>query len=135
MKATGWITSAVVVLMCAILQAQPTAAAGVRPEQQISQIETKATKASLRNDVAFFENLMADDYFGIGPAGNLVSKSEAIAERKSGAAAVARHKAIRGAHRSVRRHRDRYWSLDSERDIITARHQRCGPVHPDLSQR
>jgi len=85
MKATAWITSAVFVLVCAILQAQPPAGAGVLPGRQISQIETDAIKASLRNDVAFFENLMADDYFGIDPAGNVVSKSKAIADRKSGA--------------------------------------------------
>jgi hypothetical protein len=54
-------------------------------EKQIMQIERNARQASLRNDITFFEQTMADDYFGIGPAGDIDNKERAITERKSGA--------------------------------------------------
>ena len=79
------LATAVFTFMGALPQVNLSGAKATRPQQPISQIEAEATKASLQNDTAFFENLMADDYFGIGPAGNLVSKNQAIAERKSGA--------------------------------------------------
>jgi ketosteroid isomerase-like protein len=53
-------------------------------EQQIRDLHEQGRRAALKDDAAFFEKLLANQYFGIGGDGRLLTKAEAIEEFKSG---------------------------------------------------
>ncbi|MBZ5622720.1 MAG: nuclear transport factor 2 family protein [Acidobacteriia bacterium] len=53
-------------------------------KREVVEIERQGRQASRQNDVAFFERTLAQDYFGIGPSGDHVTKEKAMAERVSG---------------------------------------------------
>ena len=53
-------------------------------EQQIQKLEEQAKEASLKNDTAWFEKTLADNFVGVGGTGVVTDKSSAIGMRKSG---------------------------------------------------
>ena len=61
-------------------------AAGPAEEETVREImdlERQAKEAALHRDAAFVERTLADDYVAITPLGQIVSKAETIAARKS----------------------------------------------------
>jgi len=55
-------------------------------EQEIRQIEEQLRVAAIKSDVAVLERLLADDYTNINPNGLVRTRTEVIADVKSGAA-------------------------------------------------
>jgi uncharacterized protein DUF4440 len=53
-------------------------------EQQIRTLHDQGRQAALKGDAGFFEDHMADNYFGIGGDGRLRTKAESIQDLKSG---------------------------------------------------
>ena len=62
---------------------EKTAAAG-SVEQAIMQFESERREATLRNDPAYFERVLADDYMGTGMNGEVTDKAQTIANTKAG---------------------------------------------------
>jgi ketosteroid isomerase-like protein len=61
-------------------------AAGPAEEETVREImdlERQAKEAALHRDAAFVERTLADDYVAITPLGQIVSKAETIAARKT----------------------------------------------------
>jgi len=52
--------------------------------RQILELERQAKDASVHRDAAFAERTLADDYVAITPLGQVITKSETIAARRSG---------------------------------------------------
>jgi Domain of unknown function (DUF4440) len=52
--------------------------------QEVMGLADAWATAELRGDTAFLENLMADDFIGIGPLGFLLTKQEWLARHQSG---------------------------------------------------
>ncbi len=50
--------------------------------REILDLERQSKEAAIRRDVAFVERMLADDYVGIGPQGEVVTKTDTIAARK-----------------------------------------------------
>lgn len=66
--------------------AQATLLASPREQELIRQVldlERQAKEAALRRDVAFCERMLSEDYVAIGPLGQVTTKAETIAARKS----------------------------------------------------
>lgn len=53
-------------------------------EQQIQKLEEQTKEASLKNDTAWFEKTLADDFIGVGGTGLVSDKASTIAARKNG---------------------------------------------------
>jgi len=53
--------------------------------EQIEKLSDEGREAALKGDVSFLETNTTDDYTAIGNMGNVMSKSDAIQMRKSGA--------------------------------------------------
>jgi len=60
----------------------------VSVEQTLMQMERDWVQASLKKDTAVMEKMLADDWAGIDFSGKTVTKAQAIADLKSGAAAT-----------------------------------------------
>lgn len=58
---------------------------GTTDEQRLLQLERNWAQATVKGDVAFMERLYHTDYTFISPDGQLVTRSEDIADIKSGA--------------------------------------------------
>jgi len=61
-------------------------ASGSREEEivrEIVDLEHQATQAALHRDAAFSERTLADDYVAISPLGQIISKADTVAARKS----------------------------------------------------
>ena len=61
-------------------------ASGPREEQivrEIVDLEHQSTEAALHRDAAFSERTLADDYVAISPLGQIISKADTVAARKS----------------------------------------------------
>jgi hypothetical protein len=50
--------------------------------RQILELEKESKDAALRRDVAFAERVLAEDYVGIGPLGDVVTKADTVAARR-----------------------------------------------------
>ncbi len=50
----------------------------------IGQLEEQWRAATLSNDVAAIDRMLADDYVGIGPDGTIASKADELAARRDG---------------------------------------------------
>ena len=50
---------------------------------QVLELERQSKEASIRRDAVFAERMLTDDYVAIGPLGQVVTKSETIAARKT----------------------------------------------------
>ena len=50
--------------------------------RQILELERQSKEASIHRDVAFAERTLSDDYIGIGPLGQVTTKSDTVAARK-----------------------------------------------------
>ena len=53
-------------------------------EQEMVRLADAWATAELRGDTAFLENILADDFIGIGPLGFLLTKQEWLARHQSG---------------------------------------------------
>jgi hypothetical protein len=53
-------------------------------EQEVMRLADAWGTAELRGDTAFLENLLADDFVGVGPLGFLLSKQEWLERHRSG---------------------------------------------------
>jgi ketosteroid isomerase-like protein len=53
-------------------------------EQEVAQLVDTWATAELHSDTAFLENLLADDFVGVGPLGFLLSKQEWLVRHQSG---------------------------------------------------
>ena len=53
-------------------------------EQEMVRLADTWATAELRGDTAFLENLLADDFIGIGPLGFLLTRQEWLARHQSG---------------------------------------------------
>ena len=53
-------------------------------EQEIVRLADAWATAELRGDTAFLEDLLADDFIGIGPLGFLLTKQEWLARHQTG---------------------------------------------------
>jgi ketosteroid isomerase-like protein len=51
--------------------------------RQILELEKESKDASLRRDAGFAEHTLAEDYVGIGPLGDVVSKQDTITARRA----------------------------------------------------
>jgi uncharacterized protein (TIGR02246 family) len=60
-------------------------------EQEVAQLADTWATAELRGDTAFLEQVLADDFVGVGPLGFLLSKQEWLARHQSGVLHVAAH--------------------------------------------
>jgi ketosteroid isomerase-like protein len=60
------------------------ASAGGGVEQAIMQFENERLAATLNNDPAYFERVLADDYMGTGLSGEVTDKAQTIANTKAG---------------------------------------------------
>lgn len=54
-------------------------------DQQLSALDSQARQAAISGDASFLEEHLAANYIGINPQGEMSTKDEAIARRKSGA--------------------------------------------------
>jgi ketosteroid isomerase-like protein len=64
----------------------PSNASGTREEEivrEIIDLERQAKEAALHRDAAFSERTLADDYVAISPLGQIISKADTVAARKS----------------------------------------------------
>jgi hypothetical protein len=52
--------------------------------RQVLELEAQAKEAALRNDAAFAERTLADDYIAIGPLGNVLTKNDSVLARRGG---------------------------------------------------
>jgi ketosteroid isomerase-like protein len=50
--------------------------------REILQLERRTKEAALHGDAAFSQRMLADDYLGIGPLGNVITKSDTLAARR-----------------------------------------------------
>jgi ketosteroid isomerase-like protein len=50
--------------------------------RQVLEMERHTREATLRNDAAFTERILADDYIAIGPLGTVVTKAETVAAHR-----------------------------------------------------
>jgi uncharacterized protein (TIGR02246 family) len=75
--------AAVLALVSSAAFAQAPAGAGV--EKEIRELEEQLRAAAVKGDTAAFERLLADDYTSTNMNGLIRSKSEIIADLKSGA--------------------------------------------------
>src|SRR5881227_3188503 len=53
-------------------------------EQELLRLADAWATAELRGDAAFLENILADDFIGIGPLGFMLTKQEWLARHQSG---------------------------------------------------
>lgn len=53
-------------------------------EQEVAQLADTWATAELQRDTAFLEQLLADDFVGVGPLGFLLSRKEWLARHQSG---------------------------------------------------
>ena len=53
-------------------------------EQEMVRLADAWATAELRGDTAFLENILADDFIGIGPLGFLLTKQEWLARHQTG---------------------------------------------------
>src|SRR5256886_12789400 len=53
-------------------------------EQEVVHLADAWAAAELRGDTAFLENILADDFIGIGPLGFLLTKQEWLARHQTG---------------------------------------------------
>src|SRR5437660_9481463 len=53
-------------------------------EQEIVHLADAWATAELRGDTAFLENILADDFIGIGPLGFMLTKQEWLTRHQSG---------------------------------------------------
>lgn len=51
--------------------------------REILELERQSKDAAMRRDASFTERTLADDYLGIGPLGQVTTKSETVTARKS----------------------------------------------------
>ena len=73
-------------LLCLVSFAQEKNSAADHNQQAIREIleqERESKDAAIRRDVAFVERNYSDDYVGITPSGDVITKSESIAARKN----------------------------------------------------
>jgi ketosteroid isomerase-like protein len=61
-------------------------AQGGKDEQEILKINQEYNGASLKNDLAFFERVLADDYIYSGPTGRLLNRTQYLEEIRNEAA-------------------------------------------------
>jgi hypothetical protein len=54
-------------------------------EQELIKLENDSLQAFLKNDIAFYDRFLADDYMGTDEHGNVKTKAQEIAEIKAGA--------------------------------------------------
>jgi ketosteroid isomerase-like protein len=50
--------------------------------RQILELEKESKEAALRRDAVFSERTLADDYVGVGPLGDVVTKQDTISARR-----------------------------------------------------
>jgi len=50
--------------------------------REILDLENHTKEAALRNDAAFSQRMLAEDYIAIGPQGNVITKSDTLAARR-----------------------------------------------------
>jgi len=50
--------------------------------REILDLENHTREAALRNDAAFSQRTLAEDYLAIGPQGNVITKSDTLAVRR-----------------------------------------------------
>ncbi len=55
-----------------------------RNEQEVARLVDSWATAELRGDTAFLENLLTDDFVGVGPLGFLLNRQEWLARHRSG---------------------------------------------------
>jgi len=53
-------------------------------EQEVLRLADAWATAELRGDTAFLENILADDFIGIGPLGYLLTRQEWLARHQTG---------------------------------------------------
>ena len=61
---------------------------GADAQARIRQIEQQWAKTAVTNDASVLERILADDFLGTDPHGNLYTKADAIKEAKSGPSAL-----------------------------------------------
>jgi ketosteroid isomerase-like protein len=66
------------------LQANSGASQDQDSVRQIQELERQAKDASVHRDAAFAERMLADDYVAITPLGQVITKGDTIAARRSG---------------------------------------------------
>ena len=53
-------------------------------EQELVKLEHDWAKAGIKKDIAFFDQILADDFTATDPEGNVFSRAQYLAEMKSG---------------------------------------------------
>jgi hypothetical protein len=68
----------------ACLQTQVNARAPEDLRQQVIELERQAKEATLKRDAEFSERTLSEDYMGITPLGQVITKADTITARRSG---------------------------------------------------
>jgi uncharacterized protein (TIGR02246 family) len=66
------------------MQQPSTSQAGGSGEQEVRALEEQAVQAAQKNDPSFLEQHATDDYVGITGMGDMVTKSQAVQDMRSG---------------------------------------------------
>jgi len=52
--------------------------------REVLDLEHQSREAALHNDATFAQHMLAEDYIGIGPLGNVITKNDSLSVRRQG---------------------------------------------------
>ena len=85
MKRIAFLICMVVFVLAVAVQAQtPAQTETGKVEQELIKLEKDWGEAGLKNDIAFFDKILADDFTESTPEGYFITKAQYIAQMKSG---------------------------------------------------